>query len=126
MTTAERRVLLVDDEPDILDLLGFLFQSDPRCGEVRRTTNLDDGVVQAQEQGPDIIVLDLMFGRRMRTEVLPSLRAICPAARIIVFTASERSARAENVLAHGADLVRQKVTVSFEELIDEALSEPPA
>ena len=116
-----KRVIAVDDEDDILDLLTIVFSGDVRCDLIRSTTSLDEAVGLAVEVAPDVIVLDLMFGHRTCAEILPVLRATCPAARIIVFTSSRRSAEHENVLQLGADHIAQKVSVSFEELVELAL-----
>ena len=113
---------MVDDEPDIRDLLTMLLEDDERCEAVRAVGDLDDAVDRAVELAADCIVLDLMFGHRTCVEILPSLRAACPAAHIVVFTSSRRAAMAAGVLDLGADVVVQKVTVSFEDLTDLALN----
>jgi DNA-binding NarL/FixJ family response regulator len=116
------RVLVVDDEPDIRDLLTMLLEDDPRCEAVRAVGELDHAVDRAVELDPDCIVLDLMFGHRTCVEILPSLRQACPDAHIVVFTSSRRAAMTAGVLDLGADVVVQKVSVSFEDLTDLALN----
>lgn len=111
-----QRLLLVDDEPDILDLLAITVRGDDRCGDVRCIDNLDDVLAVSAAFRPHAIVLDLMFGHRTCVEILPELRTICPDAHIIVFTSSQRAADRYGVGELGADHVVQKVTVSFEEL----------
>lgn len=117
-----RRVLVVDDEPDILDLLTMLFEDDDRCLIVKGVGELDDAVDAAAGIAADSIVLDLMFGHRTCVEILPTLRSACPDAHIVVFTSSRRAAMASGVLDLGADVVVQKVSVSFEELTDLVLN----
>jgi DNA-binding NarL/FixJ family response regulator len=117
-----RAVLVVDDEPDIIELLEVLLSGDARCGSVTTADNLEAALAAAHRDCPDSIVLDLMFGHHTSAEILPALRATCPRARIVVFTASARAAAAANVLGLGADTVRQKITVSFEDLVDEVLA----
>lgn len=119
-----RRVLVVDDEPDIRDLLAMMLADDPRCAGVLTVGDLDESVVAAAEMQPDSIVLDLMFGHRTCVEILPALRAAAASTHIIVFTASRRAALAAGVLELGANLVVQKVSVSFDDLVDLALNEP--
>jgi DNA-binding NarL/FixJ family response regulator len=118
------RVLVVDDEPDICDLLTMMLEDDDRCEAVKAVGELDVVVEQARQLRPDCIVLDLMFGHRTCVDILPSLRRACPAAQIVVFTSSRRAAMEAGVLDLGADVVVQKVSVSFEELADLALSTP--
>jgi len=117
-----RRVLIVDDEPDILDLLTMLFEDDDRCAAVAAVGELDEAVAAAVELEADSIVLDLMFGHRTSVEILPSLRRARPDAHIVVFTSSRRAAMAAGVLDLGADVVVQKVSVSFEALTDLVLN----
>lgn len=116
------RVLVVDDEPDICDLLTMMLTDDERCERVQAVGDLDVVLDEARLLSPDCIVLDLMFGHRTCVEILPSLRAACPAAHIVVFTASRRAAIDAGVLELGADVVLQKVSVSFEDLADLALN----
>jgi DNA-binding NarL/FixJ family response regulator len=118
-----RRVLVVDDEPDIRDLLTMLLEDDDRCAAVAAVGELDGAVAAARTLAADAIVLDLMFGRRTCVEILPSLRAARPDAHIVVFTSSRRAAMAAGVLDLGADVVVQKVSVSFEDLIDLTLND---
>lgn len=116
------RVLVVDDEPDICDLLTMRLDDDDRCASVRAVGDLDAAVGVAASLEPDAIVLDLMFGHRTCVDVLPALRRACPAAHIVVFTSSRRAAMAAGVLDLGADVVVQKVSVSFDDLADLVLS----
>jgi DNA-binding NarL/FixJ family response regulator len=116
------RVLVVDDEPDICDLLTMMLEDDERCEAVHAVGELDVVVDRALQLRPDCIVLDLMFGHRTCVDILPSLRRACPAAHIVVFTSSRRAAMEAGVLDLGADVVVQKVSVSFEDLADLALS----
>src|SRR3954451_22721993 len=109
-----RRVLVVDDEPDILDLLTMLFEDDDRCTVVAAVGELDSAVSAAVEVEADSIVLDLMFGHRTSVEILPALRRARPDAHIVVFTSSRRAAMAAGVLDLGADVAVEKVSVSFE------------
>lgn len=115
------RVLVVDDEPDILDLLSIWFGDDDRCAMVDRASTLDACVELASQRQPDAIVLDFWFGARSSIEVLPSLRRDCPDSVIVVHTASRRAALSEGVLAHGADEVIEKASITIDEVVDRVL-----
>jgi len=72
-TEPEARILVVDDEPSIVDLLrealryaGF---------SVTSTDNGPDAVRLARESRPDLIVLDVMMPGRDGFEVLRTLKA---------------------------------------------------
>lgn len=119
---SQARVLIVDDEPDILDLLGIWFADDDRCAMVDRASTLDAGVELACQRRPDAILLDFWFGARTSIEVLPSLRRDCPDSVIVVHTASRRDALSEGVLVHGADEVIEKASVTVDAVVDRVLT----
>ena len=122
--TMGMRVLVIDDEPDIRDLLVMLLRDDPRCDLVTATGELDSAVELTVETAPDVVVVDVMFGHRTCADVLPELRTAAPAAHIIVFTSSRRAAMGLGLLDLGADVIVQKVTVSFDEVANLALTPP--
>ena len=117
------RVLVVDDDQDILDLLTIWLEDDPRCKAVERATNLCDAVRVAQQTCPDVILLDFWPGSDNSAGVLPRLRQACPTARILIHTASRGEAEAAHVLSLGADAILEKATVSISAVVEAALSE---
>ena len=120
---AVARVLIVDDELDILDLLDIWLSDDPRCAAVERADNLDQAVEIARAWGPSVIVIDFFLGHRTCVEVLPELRQLCPKARIIVHTASRRAAETAGATAAGADAVIEKNHYTIDDLVDRLLAE---
>lgn len=113
-----RRVLVVDDEPDIVELLTIWLDDDPRCSQVFRANDLDGALALATAKRPDIVVLDFCFGHRLATEILPTMRAACPDALIVVHTASKRAAELSGVLQVGADTIVEKGAETIDEVID--------
>jgi DNA-binding NarL/FixJ family response regulator len=118
-------VLVVDDEPDIRELLEILLADDPRADVVTSTGELDCVLPLAADMTPDVVILDVMFGHRTCAEILPELRTASPDSRIVVFTASRRTALSLGLLDLGANVILQKASVSFDEVVDQALA-PPA
>ena len=118
----EKRVLLIDDEPDILALLTELLSEDGRCLSVRTTTELDEAIELARTDCPDVIVTDFTFGRRTSAEILPALRELCPKAKVIVHTSSGFVAQQAGVVDLGADVVVQKASVPLAHVIELVLS----
>jgi len=114
----EKRVLLIDDEPDILTLLTELLSEDGRCLSVQTASTLDEAVAMARADCPDVIVTDFTFGRRSSAEILPTLRAACPDAKVIVHTSSGFVAQQAGVVQLGADLVVQKASVSLFDVVE--------
>jgi len=115
------RVLVVDDEDDILDLLEIWLGDDDRCADFARCNDLDAVVAQAQGFAPDVIVLDVWFGARTSVGILPLLHAACPQSAIVIHTASERAARSLGVLALGADDIIEKAEIPIDQVIDRVL-----
>jgi DNA-binding NarL/FixJ family response regulator len=113
-----RRVLVVDDEPDIVELLTIWLDDDPRCSHVFRANDLDGALALATEKVPEIVVLDFCFGHRLATEILPPLRAACPDALIVVHTGSRRAAEMSGVLQAGADRIVEKGAATIEDVVD--------
>jgi DNA-binding NarL/FixJ family response regulator len=113
-----RRVLVVDDEPDIVELLTIWLDDDPRCSQVLRANDLDGALAIATDKRPDIVVLDFCFGHRVSTEILPPMRAACPDALIVVHTASRRAAELSGVIAAGADAIVEKGERTIDEVVD--------
>lgn len=115
------RVLVVDDEPDILDLMTIWLEDDPRCKAVERATSLAQASAVAEATCPDVILLDFRLGSENSASVLPRLRYACPGARILIHTASRAEAEAAQVLSLGADDILEKATVSIATVVDAVL-----
>ena len=69
---ARRRVLLVDDEPSIIKIVGKRLEL---AGyEVMTAMNGKDGLTKAQLGNPDVIILDLMMPQMSGFEVCAALK----------------------------------------------------
>jgi DNA-binding NarL/FixJ family response regulator len=117
-----KRVLVVDDEPHIRDLVTIWFDDDPRCEIVLQTDNLEGAVQLADNEHPDVILLDFEVGEQTSAEALPALRRSCPDALIVVHTASKDEAVRANVEGRGANHVVEKASMSVSDVIELALS----
>jgi DNA-binding response OmpR family regulator len=97
------RVLVVDDEPNILLSLEFLMQQ-AGC-EVVTATDGETALQRVAERPPDLILLDISLPGLSGFEVLEQLRARPEHARlpIIMLTAHGREVEREKGLALGAD-----------------------
>src|SRR5947209_2183542 len=109
------RVLVVDDEPDIVDLMTIWLEDDPRCKAVERASTLEQALLVTQASNPDVILLDFRLGGETSASVLPALRSTCPEARIIIHTASRGEAEGARVRARGADTRVDKALVSVDD-----------
>jgi len=67
------RVLLIEDEPNIAEAIGFILSRDG-C-EVTRCADGADAFGQVRAALPDLVILDLMLPGRSGLEILTDLRA---------------------------------------------------
>jgi signal transduction histidine kinase len=105
--TRARRVVIIDDTRDLRDLLGLALTKGG-FEVVGEAGDGSAGIDVVRETRPDVVLLDLSMPVMDGVEALPTIRRLCPAARIIVlsgFGADQMSARA---VAVGADGYIQK------------------
>jgi CheY-like chemotaxis protein len=115
------RVLLVDDEPHLLDLISIWLTDDPRCAGVTTADSGDRALLSLAEECPDTIICDFQLGNATSAEYLQAFRSACPCARILIHTGEPETARAAGIVDRGADLVVEKGRVTLQELVDVAL-----
>ena len=99
-----KRVLLAEDEPNIVESLSFLLE---RAGfEVSVETNGQQALDAALADAPDVVVLDVMLPGMDGYEVLRQLRSSQRAARtpVIMLTAKGQREDRETAIESGADL----------------------
>lgn len=68
-----KRILLVDDEKDILDLLEFNLESEGY--KTSKAQDGDEALRKARDKKPDLILLDIMLPKKDGFEVIRELRA---------------------------------------------------
>lgn len=98
-----KKVLLVDDEPNILLSLEFLMQ---RAGYQVETAADGEAALQCvASTPPDLVLLDVNMPKRDGFDVCQTLRANpeWAAVRVIMLTAKGRDVEREKGLALGAD-----------------------
>jgi DNA-binding NarL/FixJ family response regulator len=96
------RVLVVEDVPELSRLLEMTFELDGRFEPVGTATSGGAALDLAARERPDAIVLDISIDGLGGIDVLPSLRAILPEAKIIVFTGHDDAALRDQALEAGA------------------------
>ena len=103
-----KRVLLVEDEPNIVESLRFLLC---RAGfDVDVQMNGREGLNAARDMPPDVLILDVMLPEINGIEVLRQLRADDPgrALPILMLTAKGQREDRERAIEAGADLFLTK------------------
>jgi DNA-binding NtrC family response regulator len=94
-----RRLLLVDDEPLILEVLTEHFKSDY---EVETALNGADALGAILRARPDVVMLDINMPRMNGVEVLKDIKQIDESIAVIMVTANEQVAMAAEALRSGA------------------------
>lgn len=73
MDNRSRKILIADDEPDILEILKYNLLRDGY--QVITASNGDEAIMQAKATHPDLIILDIMMPGKNGVEVCQVLRA---------------------------------------------------
>ncbi len=87
MVHAMSRILVVDDEPHIRDIVGSYLAREGH--EVRYASDGDVALAAAMDGEPDLIVLDVMLPGRSGFDVLRELRAAGRRPAVIMLTARD-------------------------------------
>ena len=98
-----RRILVVDDEPDITGLVAYHLA---RAGyRVSTATNGKDALKSAREERPDVVVLDLMLPGVSGYEVLQELRKRKETSEVGIILLTARREEVDRIkgLSLGAD-----------------------
>lgn len=116
---SRRTVLLVDDDPQSLQLLGTYLN--PADFRVLMAFSGQEGIDMAQREHPDLIVLDLMMPQVSGFDVVATLKADPHTASIpvIVVTAKQITAEDRAKLADDVDLLIEKSKLNHGRFIDE-------
>lgn len=93
MTVAKTlpKILIVDDEPDILELVTFILEETAEWHVMSATTG-DEAIAVARREGPQVILLDGHMPGRDGASTLACLRSdpVTRATPVILITASLR------------------------------------
>lgn len=106
------RVLVVDDDAGIRALLEVTIGLDSRfalAGVASSATDARDLLESAAADGPlDVVLLDVTLPDGDGIELLPQIRALAPAARVVLFTGWSDVRTAARAQEAGADGVYEK------------------
>ncbi len=99
-----KRILIADDEPNIVTSLEFLFE---RAGyQLRVARDGEEALKQIAEFAPDLVLLDVMLPLRNGFEVCQRIRenSVWNGIKVVMLTAKGRDIEISKGLALGADL----------------------
>ncbi len=86
-----KKILIIDDDSDILETTGALLESEGF--EVHGAQSVEKGLEQIRENPPDLVLLDVMFpGRRTHGfEAAREIKRKWPELPLFMFTAVNRA-----------------------------------
>jgi DNA-binding response OmpR family regulator len=116
MSETPRKVLIVDDEPNIVTALEFLLK---RSGyEVLLATNGAEALEQVERNRPDVVLMDVMMPIKSGFEVCQRMRERPELShvKIVMLSAKGSEAEVNKGLSLGADLYITK-PFSTQELV---------
>lgn len=98
-----KRILVVDDEPDVVMILRTALQTEGY--EVVTASNGPDALEEAAESAPDLMVLDVMMPGMSGFEVLKELKAEPKTSQIpvIMLTGVSEREKIQDALSSGID-----------------------
>lgn len=98
-----RKILIVDDEPNIVISLEFLMQREGF--QVSVAVDGDEALRKIAEMQPDLVLLDVMMPKKSGFEICQEVRAnpAWTAIKIVMLTAKGRDTEVQKGEALGAD-----------------------
>jgi DNA-binding NtrC family response regulator len=101
MAAAAHRVLVIDDDPAIVQLLSSFFEVDQDGYLVDTALNGEKGLVALAAHRPDVVLLDISMPGMSGLEVLKQIHAIDASIPVIMVTAAPHQTTSE-ALKNGA------------------------
>ena len=106
-----KKILIADDEPDILEILSFNLQNEGY--EIITAKNGDDALDKAKQYKPDLIILDVMMPGKTGIEVCNILRSqplFNPTLIIFLTAMSDESAEITGLETGADDYITKPVS----------------
>lgn len=98
--TSKGKVLVVDDAPDTLEIIGKLLQYEGY--EVITAFTGEEGIEKARTENPEVVLLDINLPGLNGTETLKQIRMVHPLACVVMLTAFATVDNAIQALKEGA------------------------
>lgn len=104
------RTLLVDDVPELRRLLRHVLEWSDRFEVVGEADSGREGIDQALEKSPDLVLLDISMPVMDGMEALPLIREASPSSKIVMLSGFEAERLARSALDMGASAYIEKGT----------------
>jgi len=118
----KKKILLVDDDPQLRQLLGDRLEAGGY--QVFFAANGREGIKQAQEKNPDVVLLDLEMPEMDGLTALAEIRKLDAAVPVIILTAHDKTTKAGEARRRGADdfLLKNNAPLHLLQAIQNALA----
>ncbi|MTV24168.1 response regulator [Nitriliruptoraceae bacterium ZYF776] len=117
------RVVIVDDEPGVRQILGMTLDRSERFEVVAQAEDGRDALSAIETHQPDVVLLDLMLGPEWGTDLILPALAVSPNSMIAVMTALSAEREEAAALLAGAFVFYEKTMVtSLVEFLERDLS----
>jgi len=94
------RILVIDDDPDLVEVVGEYFLG---AGyEVMVANRGVDGLMLAEQKRPDVVLLDIRMAGMTGVQVLQQLRVRLPELPVVMISGASDVQLARSCLARGA------------------------
>ena len=103
-----KRVLIVDDEPDIRMLVVSALRNSEEFVVVAQAADGHQAIEAATTHQPDVVLLDIAMPELSGIAALATIKSVSPASVVIVLTAYPAETRAEQAFTQGADAYMEK------------------
>lgn len=115
-----RRVLVVDDDPLVRDLLAAVLADDEF--DLRFASDGAEGIESAKTRVPDLVILDVMMPGLDGYQVCRSLKESHPSIRVVMLTARHGEEDEALAMKAGADafLTKPFSPLALREVMDQA------
>ena len=84
------RVVIVDDQPDMRDLVSIIVDDEPDFEVVALAADGAEAIRVVEELTPDLVVMDIAMPVMSGIEAMKRLRMTRPSARIVILSAHPR------------------------------------
>ena len=108
------RIVVVDDDVALRDVLRLVLERDPELRIVGEASSGPEAVVVAAREHPDVVMLDDRMPAGDGVDAIALLRQASPSSRIVLFTAFNEDDRMRAALIRGASTVVTKASTPAE------------
>ena len=96
------KVLLVDDQQDLVDELRSLLQTDPQIQVVGTACDGFDALQKMQNNLPDVVLMDIRMPNMNGVVATERIKATYPDVKVVILTTFDDSDYILNAINHGA------------------------